>query len=175
MKTRNLILNVLLGTMASFASIQSHADDESKVRFSLGTGVPYFLNAEVGSYSSQGGFYLQVGQSTDTGISAGWERVVSDNQKHAFGVAVGAMGIKSSDKELDCDDDSTIIGCVIGSSFSQIFDRKSIYGLGASYSYSLSGAYQDAGWKLRLVAGYGEQRESKENETTASLTLRYQF
>ncbi|MBD1581227.1 hypothetical protein [Pseudoalteromonas sp. S16_S37] len=172
-----LTLALIAGTYTSIASANSQ---ESKIGYSLGTGFPYVLNAEIGSYSEDGGMYFQVGQSLDVGFTFGWERVISDNDKHALGLVVGAIGVKASDRESECEKDKEpsvggVIGCAIGSAFLQTFDRKSIYGLGVSYSYSFSRAYHDKGWKMRVIAGYGEQRASKENEASASIAFRYQF
>ncbi|BBN82408.1 hypothetical protein PA25_23930 [Pseudoalteromonas sp. A25] len=163
-----------------YASSANANSSESTMGYSLGVGFPYVLNAEIGSYSDDGGLYFQVGQSFDVGFTFGWERVVSDNDKHALGLVVGAVGIKASNREAECEKDKDpsiggILGCALGSAISQAFDEKSVYGLGVSYSYSFSRAYHESGWKMRAMAGYGEQRASKENEAAASIAFRYQF
>ncbi|NOU52546.1 hypothetical protein HG263_18750 [Pseudoalteromonas sp. JBTF-M23] len=176
---KKLVLACALITSA-YTSIASADTQQSTVGYSIGTGLPYFINAEIGSYSPEGGMYFQVGQSLDVGFTFGWERVVSDNNKHALGLVVGAVGVKASNREIECEKDKDpsiggAIGCAFASAFSEVFDRRSIYGLGVSYNYSFARAYHERGWKMRVMAGYGEQRASKENEATASIAFRYQF
>ncbi|PCK31374.1 hypothetical protein [Pseudoalteromonas piscicida] len=164
------LIRITVGVSALLCSASSFA---SSVDFSLGTGYPFLGQVELSvpqvDTNSRwfGNYVIGLGD----GFAIGYEKAVSDNNKHALGLIAGAIGARDAGPVCEDQDDT---GCEILEPFFDLFDSETTYGLGLSYSYYSSGINQ-TGWRVKLVAGYGESQEYNDKRVDGGLTISYQF
>lgn len=133
----------------------------------VGTGWPYAANLQFSKLTADHRYFLNLGVGADTGVSLGWEKLITPDNKQGLGVVIGAIGVKKA-SESGCDADAVL--CL-----SDLFDEESLYGVGASYSYAHHG-FDKAGFRMNLIAGYGESITSRDADgLSASLTIGYAF
>jgi len=156
--------------LANFA----HADNDFS--FSMGTGFPYFGSAEV-SMAAGGGDQRWFGHYKvgidDDGFALGFEQALDNEKKHALGVMFGAIGLKNNDSDCHSGDEEPNIGA-LGCFLGAAFDWETVNGVGASYGYYFNGL-NEAGWRVRLEAGYGKGSETDINYTSGNMIVSYQF
>jgi hypothetical protein len=159
-----------ISLILSTISFTSHANDD--YHFSLGTGVPFLLTAELSTYSqdNQKRYYANAKGSFAAGAALGFEASVSENNKHAMGAFIGTVGISDGEDCPVTNSFSNDFACAIA----HIFDWETVNGLGVTYSYNFN-TLQKRGWKLRFEAGYGKGHKSKENSMAGNVYLGYQF
>ncbi|RZG00592.1 hypothetical protein EXT48_18365 [Pseudoalteromonas sp. CO348] len=163
-------------TKAAFglsALLVSTSSIANSVDFSVGTGYPFFGQVELAfpQTDSNSRWYGNYLIGLDDGFSIGYEKAVSDNNKHAIGVVLGALGARDAGPACEDDDDVT---CGIFEPIFDLFDDETTNGAGLSYSYHFSGINQ-SGWSVKLVAGYGESGESHKKRADGSFIVSYQF
>lgn len=136
--------------------------------FSLGSGYPFFFNAEVSMpvQEDKGRAWLSYRASLDHGAAIGYEYALDNQNQHAVGVIGGALGMKMK----DCDGDDNTFGCAL----TAVFSDSAINGLGVTYSFSPYGLNNE-GFKLRLEAGRGKISNRDGYYNGANLVLSYQF
>ena len=160
----------------------SHSAD---VSYSIGAGIPFFLVPEISLASSDGSqrWYANYKLSLDDGFSIGFEQSVSDNNKHAIGLLIGALGIQDDDRPCHADKKSDndladgvidVIACSVVDVLNEVLDEETVNGLGVSYSYNFSGLNQ-AGMRIRMELGYGEGTNSNEKNASGGINFSYQF
>lgn len=169
--THTVVSLLLLGP--TFAS----AND---ISFSIGGGYPYFVIPEVSVASADLSqrWYGNYKIGLDDGFSAGFEQAISDNNKHAIGLLVGALGNREVDTQCDesqnSDELTVAFANTIGCALAEAFDEETTNGIGLSYSYIFSGLNQD-GWRLRFELGYGEASSDDDKRVDGGINLSYEF
>ncbi|NKC21504.1 hypothetical protein [Pseudoalteromonas galatheae] len=163
-------------TRAAFglsALVASTTTIANSVDFSVGTGYPFFGQVELSlpQTDSNSRWYGNYLIGLDDGFSIGYERAVSDNNKHAVGLVLGALGARDAGPTCEDDDDIT---CGIFEPIIDLFDEETTNGAGLSYSYHFSGINQ-SGWSIKLVGGYGESSDYHKKRVDGSLIVSYQF
>ena len=157
-----------------------------ETHFSLSSGLPYLLIPEVSYHPNQDQrWFVNYKLGLDDGVSAGFEQAVSDNQRHALGVLVGALGVKNGHRYI-CSEEAPgednqgkldELGCEVGYAlFAGMFDNHTVNGLGVSYSYTGNGL-GNAGLRVKLEFGYGriEDADFDKNGYTGGFSIGYQF
>jgi len=108
----------------------------------------------------------------------GFEQAISDNNKHAIGLLVGALGNREVDTQCDesqnSDELTAAFANAIGCALAEAFDEETTNGIGLSYSYNFSGLNQD-GWRLRFELGYGEASSDDNKRVDGGINLSYEF
>lgn len=162
-----LIRNLLITGSLLTPSQWSLANELS---FSLGAGYPFFVVPEVSLSNTDNTqrWHINYKAGLDDGFTFGYEQAVFSSKHHAFGAAVGAIGIREEDSS--CDANQSSVSCIV----SIIFDEETINGAALTYGYYFSGLNL-SGWHVKFEAGYGEGSRSKEKHTSASIRLSYQF
>lgn len=174
MKKCGVLLSLALLTSAT-------ASANEDVKFSLSTGAPFLINAEL-SYKpqdSQVRYYgvLKSGSFfSDDGFAIGFETPFSNNNKHAFGAYFGSIGVVPGGdvcKETENSDTplAESIACIL---VAAAFDWERVDGIGVSYSYNFNELHNDS-WFVRLEAGYGKGNESNNDDVTGGLLFGYRF
>lgn len=151
----------------------------SAVDFSIGGGWPFLVVPEVSIASddtTQRG-YINYKMGLDDGFALGFEQGLDQENHHAIGAFVGALGVQ--DKNTACpeeqsDDLVESLGSVFGCSLLIIFDEETTNGLGLSYSYNANGL-NNAGLRIRFELGYGEGSSSHEKRVDGGFVISYQF
>ena len=165
-----------LVSLLSFTPISSNATD---FNMSIGGGYPFFFVPEVSvtTKDNEQRWYLNYKASLDHGISAGFEHSVSDNNKHAIGVVLGAIGLQDDPRQCESDEKDNLTSSfakIFGCALAESFDEEVVNGLGISYSYNFNGL-SNSGVQIRAELGYGEGRNSGEKNTRGGLIISYQF
>ena len=82
----------------------------------------------------------------------GFEQAISDNNKHAIGLLVGALGNREVDTQCDesqnSDELTAAFANAIGCALAEAFDEETTNGIGLSYSYNFSGLNTHSNSKL---------------------------
>ncbi len=162
----NFKRTLLCGLLLLFAT-PTLAND---LNFSLGGGYPFVAVPEVSIINTEqhSRWHVNYKVGLDDGFSLGFEQAISENNKHAVGVFLGAIGVHEEDSP--CSDQAQAIDCLIGN----LFDEEVTNGLGLSYAYYFSAINND-GWHVKLEAGYGEGQKSETRRNDASIRISYQF
>ncbi|ATD09916.1 MULTISPECIES: hypothetical protein [Pseudoalteromonas] len=165
--------SLIKATFGISALLISTASVANSVDFSAGTGYPFFGQIELSlpQADSNSRWYGNYLIGLDDGFSVGYEKAVSDNNKHAIGVVLGALGAR--DAGPVCEDDDNIT-CGIFEPIIDLFDSETTNGIGVSYSYYFTSINQP-GWRVKLVAGYGESDRHNVDRADGSLIFSYQF
>ncbi len=164
---------------SALALLTSNSATANEFGFSVGAGYPYFAALE-GSMATQDKsqrWFANYKMGLDDGFSAGFEQGYGNNLNHAFGGFVGAVGIYKGDDcepKTDASNIGEAFGSIFGCALKEAFDDETLNGAGLSYSYYFNGI-NNAGWRLRLEAGYGKASHSKEERAAGGLTISYQF
>lgn len=144
------------------------------VAFSIGSGFPYVLSAEAAYVTNSGKrrWYGNYKASIDSGFSLGMENSMSENNKHALGFFLGAVGLKKGKAPCDNEEvDNLIVAALCG--VADAYEWDSLRGLGVTYSYSFNTLSRN-GWKLGTGLGYGKSN-SEVKGFTGQLNFSYQF
>ncbi|USE71187.1 MULTISPECIES: hypothetical protein [Pseudoalteromonas] len=159
-------------TFGISALLISTASVANSVDFSAGTGYPFFGQIELSlpQADSNSRWYGNYLLGLDDGFSVGYEKAVSENNKHALGVVLGALGAR--DAGPVCKEEGTV--CDIFEPLIDLFDSETTNGIGVSYSYYFTSINQP-GWRVKLVAGYGESDRHNVERADGSLIFSYQF
>ena len=170
MNTKILLLVLSLGSGSAFAN---------DVSFSIGGGYPYLVLPEVSLSADNNSqrWYANYKIGLDDGFSVGFEHAVSDNNKHALGVLVGAIGARDTDQPCEStntDDIASELGNIFGCALGQIFDDETTNGIGLTYSYNFNGL-NNSGFRLILDAGYGKASDSNEKRADGAIRISYEF
>ncbi|MDA8621748.1 hypothetical protein N9L48_03785 [Psychrosphaera sp.] len=180
MRNKALYIFTLFSSFSFFAQAE-----QNDWNFTMGSGFPYFAtvgtNYELDDVSN---IFVNYKIGLDDGFSIGYEKALG-NRRHSIGGYVGAVGIKDDECEdidtteySNSDDLGTIIsapiGHTLGCALSAAFGNESTQGLAVFYGYSSTGL-NESGWKLRLEAGYGENKNRENNVGHLNFSARYQF
>ena len=163
LKCKGALTVLMLGTL-------SIAPAAAELDFSIAGGYPFVLVPEV-SWSTKDRsqrWHVNYKAGLDDGISVGFEQSLSADNRHRFGVVVGAIGIKN--EENPCAEQQGVLACVLAN----IFDEETINGVGVTYSFYLD-ELAHSGWHVKLEGGYGEGSKSDTKNTGASIRIGYQF
>lgn len=171
MKTKLLLLALPLMSFSTLAA---------DVNFSIGAGMPYFLIPEVSMPTDDKTqrLYANYKIGLDDGFSVGFEKAVSDNRKHSFGALLGALGVR--DTNVPCESTSNQSSSIfidvdaLGCALDQIFDDKTVNGLGITYGYSFNGL-NSRGFRLVIGVGYGKRNDIDKNGAAGSISLNFEF
>ncbi|MFT4929102.1 MAG: hypothetical protein ACI8WB_005232 [Phenylobacterium sp.] len=162
--------------MSSLAESQDSAEIANDIDFSIGGGYPYIGVVEVSVAADEGQrrFYANYKLGWDDGFSAGFEQAIDDGNHHAFGVMVGALGIKDSDEGCENDVHDDGIFCI----FAELLDDRTTNGVGLSYSYNHRGL-NNRGVRVRFELGYGKTSHRHRGEDSGrvdgGINVTYQF
>ena len=173
--------NKLIAYATFILASMPFAGQSADINYSIGGGIPFFLVPEISLSSNDISqrWYANYKLSLDDGFSVGFEQSISDNNKHAIGLLVGALGIQDDDRPCSVNNESdnnlandaiNIFACSVGG----LFDEETVNGVGGSYSYNFNGINQ-AGMRIRIELGYGEGSNSSEKNASGGLTFSYQF
>lgn len=165
--------------------LMSALSQAQEVSFSIGGGLPFLLTPEVSYASPASGsrWYANYKMGLDDGFSAGYEKALDRDNKHALGIVVGAFAVRDDDRPCEVADNNEDnlasqigfeIGSALGCALSKAFDDETINGIGLTYSYQFNGL-NEAGWRVRFELGHGEGARSKENSTSGGFIASYQF
>ncbi|MBT1062160.1 hypothetical protein KJY73_01190 [Bowmanella sp. Y26] len=150
-------------------AIPSFASD---VDFSIGGGYPYFVVPEVSwSNNDSQRWYAKYNLGLDDGFNLGYEQALDDNQHHALGIALGAIGTRDVDT---CSEEDDNVGDAFSCIISGLFDDHSVQGAALSYSYNFSGLNARS-WRIKFEAGYGRVSVVDKNYASGNVTVSYQF
>ena len=168
LKKSNLLLYVLLLSTLPFIVKANEVD------FSLGTGYPFLLIAEasIATGDRQQRWFGNYKIGLDDGFSLGFEQGLGDQNRHALGLFVGALGVSDPDSCSSDDEEPGLInlGCII----EEIYDDETTNGLGVSYSYHFNGL-NNRGARIRFELGYGEGVDSGEERSEGGISYLFQF
>ena len=180
MRYKNLLILALFSCLSY--TTQATQDDWN---FTLGSGYPYF--ATVGTnyeLDDSSNIFVNYKIGLDDGFSVGYEKALKD-PRQSVGGYIGAVGIK--DDKCDSIDTTAIdesndlaviisepLSQTLGCALSIAFGNETTQGVAVFYGYSFNGLNQP-GWKLRLEAGYGENKNREDNVGHLNFSARYQF
>lgn len=142
------------------------------VVYSIGTGFPYLLSAEIAYITNAGKrrWYGSYKTGTDSGSSFGMESSVTKDNKHSLGVFWGAVGLKKGES-CKPEEESTLTEVLC--TLADTFNWESLDGPGITYSYR-SNTMSQRGYKIGIGLGYGESRNDVKG-VTGQVSFSYQF
>jgi len=168
-----------------FISTQPIISQATELDFSMGGGYPFIATPEasIASDDKRQRWFANYKLGLDDGFSLGFEQALSTNNKHSFGILIGAVGARHINKPCTYSDNYTgdiaeEIGSVIGQAFgcalTGAFGDKTTNGVGVSYHYNFSGL-NNSGWKLNFELGYGKVSGFDNKRTDGGINISYQF
>jgi len=151
-----------------------------RVDFSIGGGYPFLVVPEISFASNDGDqrWFTNYKMGLDDGFSVGLDQRIGDDNKHAVGVIIGALGVRDDKRPCNngdsVEDIGSAVGNVLGCAFAEAFDEETTNGVGLSYSYNFNGL-NNKGIRIRFEFGYGKANDSKDKRTDGGITISYQF